>query len=112
MPNSIDNKTLYAKESRTSIFGNVRYYNQVAKGRVTDLSATGMSLELGGPLHASSGSRVHIDSADLGIIEGTVLWRRDGQMRIEMHLSSNSLAKVSSYFRFFHQDVQASGAPA
>ncbi len=95
-----------AERIRTRIFGTVRYYNQSARGRVIDLSETGMALELEGPFSAADGSRVKIESDELGYVEGTVRWCRGSRIGIQLHLNSNALAQLSSYFRFFHQDVR------
>lgn len=104
MQKNLDITTRKAERSKTSIYGTVRYYNQAAEGRVVDLSATGMALELRGPFHAANGSRVRIESDDLGFLEGTVVWTRGSRLGIKLQLSTNSLAKISSYFRFFHED--------
>ena len=70
-----------------------------------DLSATGIALELQEALSAATGSKVQIESAELGFIEGTVRWCRGSRIGIQLHLNSNALAQVSSYFRFFHKDA-------
>jgi len=94
-----------ADRSRTRIFGTIKYLNQEALGRVVDLSATGMALELHSAFAVSVGSRVTIDSEDLGFIEGTVKWLRGSRIGIELQLSTNTLAQLSSYFRFFHKEI-------
>lgn len=94
-----------ASRSRTRIFGTVKYLNQEACGRVVDLSATGMALELQAALAAGVGSRVTIESDDLGFIQGTVKWLRGSRIGIELQLSTNTLAQLSSYFRFFHKEI-------
>ncbi len=104
--NNLGMATRAAERTRTRIFGTVRYYNQAARGQVVDLSATGMALELSERFSAASGSRVKIESDELGFLEGTVRWCRGSRIGIELHLNSNALALVSSYFRFFHQDIK------
>ena len=102
--NNLRQATRAAERTRTRIYGTVRYVNQTARGRVTDLSATGIALELQDAFAASNGSRVKIESEELGFIEGTVRWCRGSRIGIQLELSSNALAQVSSYFRFFHKD--------
>lgn len=102
MKHCIDLKEEHAERCRTCIFGTVHYFNQCAIGKVINLSSTEVSLVLAAPLHAAEGSKVSIKSDDLGCIEGTVTSRQDACLTVEMRLSTNSLAKVSSYFRFFH----------
>lgn len=111
MQRNLDIKTRGAERNKTRIYGTVRYYNQLAKGRVVDLSATGMALELGEQFHAASGSRVRIESDDLGFLEGTVVWHRGSRLGVKLHLSTNSLAQVSSYFRFFHEEPKSTFMP-
>lgn len=109
--NNLGMKTRGAERSKTRIYGTVRYYNQTVEGRVVDLSATGMALELRGPFNAANGSRVRIESDDLGFLEGTVVWTRGSRLGIKLQLSTNSLAKVSSYFRFFHAEPKQTFMP-
>lgn len=94
-----------AERSRTRIFGTVRYVNASVLGRVIDLSATGMALELEAPLAAAKGSRIKVESEDLGFIEGTVQWQKGNRIGLRLQLSTNTLAQLSSYFRFFHTPI-------
>ncbi len=109
--NNLGMATRKANRSQTRIYGTVSHYNQSAQGRVVDLSATGMALELRDAFHAAKGSRVRIESDDLGFLEGTVMWTRGARLGIKLQLSTNSLAQVSSYFRFFHQDHKPTYQP-
>jgi len=65
-----------------------------------------MGLALSARFGAASGSRVKIESDELGFVEVTVRWCSGNRIGIELHLNSNALALVSSYFRFFHQDIK------
>ena len=103
-------KARNAERQKTRIFGTVKYYNQSMEGRVVDLSATGLALELNGPFHAADGSPVKIESKEFGILEGTVKWRRSGRLGVQFKVNSNALAQVSSYFRFFHKDAKPTAA--
>ncbi|MFN7023903.1 MAG: PilZ domain-containing protein [Pseudorhizobium sp.] len=102
--NSLELPNRAAERTKTRIYGTVRYFNQSARGRVVDLSSTGIALELQDAFAASNGSRVKIESEELGFIEGTVRWCRGSRIGIQLELNSNALAQVSSYFRFFHKD--------
>lgn len=95
-----------ANRSRTRIYGTVQYFSQSVNGRVVDLSATGMALELDGPFAAAKGSRVKVQSEDLGFIEGIVQWQQGSRLGLRLQLSTNTLAQLSSYFRFFHEEVK------
>ncbi|XUY27792.1 PilZ domain-containing protein [Agrobacterium sp. rho-8.1] len=95
-----------ANRSKTRIYGTVQYFTQTVEGRVVDLSATGMALELEGPFAVAKGSRVTVQSDDLGFIEGTVQWQQMNRLGLQLQLSTNTLAQFSSYFRFFHEEVK------
>jgi hypothetical protein len=101
---NIGMQTRSAPRKKTCIYGTVRYYDQTSKGRVVNLSATGLALDLGGPFHAAAGSPVRIESDELGILEGTIKWAHRGRLGIEFKPNSNATAQVSSYFRFFHRE--------
>ena len=103
---NLDMTNRAAPRTKTRIYGTVRYFSQSAQGRVVDLSATGIALELAEAFAAANGSQVKIESEELGFLEGTVRWSRGSRIGIELHLNSNALAQVSSYFRFFHKDVR------
>jgi hypothetical protein len=103
---NLNMKTRSAARRKTRIFGTVKYYSQAAKGRVVDLSATGLALDIGGPFNAATGSPVRVESDELGILEGTIKWYHHGRLGIEFRPNSNASAQVSSYFRFFHQDIK------
>ncbi|MBD8689777.1 MULTISPECIES: PilZ domain-containing protein [Rhizobium/Agrobacterium group] len=106
MTSSLNMQNRNAGRSKTRIYGTVHYLNQTASGRVVDLSATGMALELEGPFAAAKGSRVKVESEDLGYIEGIVQWQRGSRLGLKLELSTNTLAQLSSYFRFFHDEVK------
>lgn len=95
-----------AERSKTRIYATVKYGNQSVRGRVVDLSATGMALELESAFAAAKGSRVNVESEDLGYIEGIVQWQQGNRLGLQLQLSTNTLAQLSSYFRFFHEDVR------
>ncbi|MGW9230978.1 PilZ domain-containing protein [Pseudorhizobium sp. NPDC055634] len=94
-----------AERTKTRIYGTVTHLGKSARGKIVDLSATGIALELDGPFSAADGSRVRIESDELGFLEGTVKWCRGSRIGIQLNLNSNALAQISAYFRFFHRDV-------
>jgi hypothetical protein len=104
--NNLNMKTRSAPRQKTRIFGTVKYYGQSAKGRVVDLSATGLALDIAGPFQAATGSPVRIESEELGVIEGTVKWHHSGRLGIAFRPNTNAAAQVASYFRFFHQNIK------
>jgi hypothetical protein len=100
---NIGMKNRSAQREKTSISGTVKYYNQTTKGRVVDLSETGLALDLHGAFHAAPGSAIRIESDELGVLEATVKWLHRGRLGVQFKTNSNAAAQVSSYFRFFHR---------
>jgi hypothetical protein len=105
MTNYLNITSRAAPRRNCRIFGRVRYLNKETKGRVINLSTTGIAFELAGPFYGAAGSRVMIDCDDLGTVEGTVRWYRDSRIGVEFSKTSNASAQVASYFRFFHKEV-------
>ncbi|MBO9627871.1 PilZ domain-containing protein [Shinella sp. WSJ-2] len=92
--------------SRVRIFANVQVMHQSSRARVVDLSPTGMAFDLEKPLQAMPGQMVTIESEELGRLSGTVRWYSNGRLGIQYKLSTNALAQITSYFRFFHEEVK------
>ncbi|MCJ8053060.1 PilZ domain-containing protein [Shinella curvata] len=92
--------------SRVRIFAEVRVMHQTSRARVVDLSPTGMAFDLEKPLQAMPGQLVTVESEELGRLSGTVRWYSNGRLGIQYKLSTNALAQITSYFRFFHEEVK------
>ncbi len=95
-----------ASRSRVRMKGTVRHLNAQADGRIFNISRTGVGLQLSSRLTAAKGSHVVVEADDIGLIEGTVRWTYGEYIGIQIDQSSNSLAKLSAYFRHFHQEVR------
>lgn len=106
MQNNLNMKVRSAVRRHARIIGSVKYLNRETEGRVVDLSATGIALDLAGSFLGAAGSKVRIESEDLGAIEGTVRWLRNGRIGVEFSRNSNASAQVAAYFRFFHKDYR------
>jgi hypothetical protein len=106
MSNIKDMPVRATDRSNVRIFATVKVMNQSIRGRVVDLSPSGMALDLEKPVQATPGQMVTIESEELGRLTGTVRWFRNGRLGIEYKLSTNALAQITSYFRFFHQEVR------
>ncbi|ANH03240.1 MULTISPECIES: PilZ domain-containing protein [Shinella] len=92
--------------SRVRIFATVRVMHQSTRARVIDLSPTGMAFDVEKPIQAMAGQLVTVESEELGRLSGTVRWYSNGRLGIEYKLSTNALAQITSYFRFFHEEVR------
>ena len=92
--------------SKVRIFATVKVMHEKSRARVVDLSPTGMALELEKPIRIMLGQIVVIESEELGQLTGTVRWYNNGRLGLQYKLSTNALAQISSYFRFFHEEVK------
>ncbi|MDX3925632.1 MAG: PilZ domain-containing protein [Shinella sp.] len=92
--------------SNVRIFGTAKVMHQTSRGRVVDLSETGMAIDLEKPMQVMQGQPVTFESEELGRLTGTVRWYANGRIGIQYKLTTNALAQISSYFRFFHQPVK------
>jgi PilZ domain len=106
MQNNLNMKVRNEVRRHTRLIGSVRYLNRETEGRVVDLSPTGIALDLAGAFLGAAGSKVRIESDNLGAIEGTVRWMRNGRIGVEFGRNSNAAAQVAAYFRFFHQEFR------
>ena len=99
-------KARRSQRRRTRLMGRVRYLAKAATGRVVDISARGIALDLQSPINAAAGSKVRVECDDLGLLEGVVRWIQSGRIGIEFDPNSNAAAQVTAYFRFFHKEIQ------
>lgn len=108
MQRKIRVETRATKRSPCRLESKIRYFSETAEARMLDVSRGGMSLEILGRLHASTGSRVFVENADIGLVEATVRWRRHGRLGLQIKQTTNSRAQIASYFRHFHRDLRLS----
>ncbi|MDE1995037.1 MAG: PilZ domain-containing protein [Rhizobiaceae bacterium] len=97
-----------ATRTRCRIAAMMTYLGRPTPGQVVDISTSGMAFDLGGPFNGIRGSKVKIECRELGVLEGTVKWLKQGRIGIEFDASSGAAAQVSAYFRFFHKDARPS----
>lgn len=101
-----DMPTRVTDRSKVRIFATVKIMHETSRARVVDLSPTGMALELEKPIRIMIGQIVTLESEELGRLTGTVRWYNNGRLGLQYKLSTNALAQISSYFRFFHEEVK------
>jgi hypothetical protein len=77
----------------------LRYMGREARAAVLDVSEGGVRLYLGSDVGAGVGQQVTIDTDELGRLTGDVRWVRFPRMGVDLHKSSNTAAKITSYFK-------------
>ncbi len=87
--------------SRTKLTARVTCREKTSSGTVVDLSDAGMSLQLAYDIKATQGQAVIIETEELGRLNGMVQWARGDQIGVRLMTSSNTSAKIASYYKFF-----------
>lgn len=100
-------KARHIARHSTRIIADIRYGGHHRAGKVINLSASGLAIQMERPLFASVGSRIHVTCDALGMVEGSVKWSEGTRIGVQFDRSSNAWAKVASYFRFYHQPSKA-----
>lgn len=106
MQNQLNIEGRSVDRSRVRMDSSVHYLNQIATCRIINISRKGLAVELYTAFHAAAGSTITINNDEIGLLEGIVRWNRGGRLGVQFRQNSNSIAKVTAYFRNFHQEVK------
>nr|WP_244529045.1 hypothetical protein [Rhizobium sp. NFR03] len=60
-----------------------------------------MSLQLSYDIQATQGQAVIIETEELGRLNGMVQWARGDKIGVRLMTSSNTSAKIASFYKFF-----------
>lgn len=82
----------------------IRYLGMETIGRVYDISTAGVAIDLLGPFYALEGNLVRVECTEWCFLEARVRWMGKGRVGLEFEPSTNAVAKVKAYFKFFHKD--------
>jgi hypothetical protein len=82
----------------------VKYLGTETVGRLHDISTTGAAIDLQGSFLGVEGSAVRIECTELCFLEGKVRWLKNSRVGIEFDPSTNAVAKVKAYFKFYHKE--------
>jgi len=72
-------------------------------GSVLDLSKLGAGLYLSKDIPISFGDEIHFRTNEMGHLSGTVRWFRSPRVGVSLLLSSNTEAKVESYYKMLRE---------
>ncbi len=86
---------------QTKITGNVIWKTKSRNGVVVDLSEDGICFQFHSDIGLRTGDEVIIQSDELGFLNGVVRWTRGDRIGIKLQHSSNTVARIASYYRFF-----------
>lgn len=90
-----------AARDRTRMFARVTCRQKEARASVLDLNDGGMCVYLAADIEAMPGREVSVFTEEMGVLDGTVRWARGPRIGIQLNLSSNSHAKVESFYKYF-----------
>lgn len=98
---SVDDKRI-AKRHRTRLAVSVRAGFIEHEGVVVDLSQNGLCVATTTVHGFRPGQSVEIRCNELGYVFGTVRWATMRRAGIQFDMNSNTSAKVTSFFKYFH----------
>ncbi|MFD1744038.1 PilZ domain-containing protein [Rhizobium helianthi] len=102
-----------AERMRCNFRSIVYFMDEIVDASVSDISKTGLCLNLRGWLSAKPGATIQLRCNELGLIEGTIRWYRAGKMGIKLAESSNTQAQVASFFKHYYKpQMPVVAAPA
>lgn len=94
-----------APRERSNVRVKVKYQGRELRGRLFDISTTGLGVEMTEAFFAPPGGQIVIESDEIGALQGTIRWRTNSRIGVSFGASSNAAAKVDAYFKNFHKGV-------
>ncbi|WP_322991029.1 PilZ domain-containing protein [Hoeflea sp.] len=88
-----------ARRDKTRMRATIDYKGREMPGAVLDLSKLGACLYLSTDIPVAYGSTITFNTHEMGHLTGVVRWARQSRVGIELDTSSNTEAKVESYFK-------------
>jgi len=73
------------------------------KGSVLDLSKLGAGLYLSHDIPVNFGDEIHFRTEEMGHLTGTVRWARRPRVGVALLSSSNTEAKIESYYKMLRE---------
>lgn len=92
-----------ARRHGTHMFIKIRNGVYELGAMVTDISNTGMGVEMHDTKDMKLGDRIEIHSEKLGFLNGQIRWVRGNRLGIRFDMNSNNAAKIQAFFKFFHR---------
>ena len=88
---------------KTRIRATIDCKGKKTPGSVLDLSRLGAGLYLSRDIPVNFGDEIHFDTKEMGLLSGTVRWFRSPRLGVSLLPSSNTLAKVESYYKMLRE---------
>jgi len=88
-----------ARRDKTRMRAMIDCKGHKTSGSVLDLSKLGVCLYLSADIPVAFGNTITLDTAEMGFLSGTVRWAHQSRVGVQLETSSNTEAKVDSYFK-------------
>lgn len=82
----------------------IKYLGMATNARLFDISLTGAAIDLLGPFMGVDGSIIRVECTELCFLEARVRWQKNNRIGVEFEPSTNAVAKVKAYFKYFHKE--------
>ncbi|MEM5492207.1 PilZ domain-containing protein [Hoeflea sp. AS16] len=84
---------------KTRMHAHIDCKGNETRGSVLDLSKLGAGLYLSQDIPVAFGDEIHFKTEEMGHLTGTVRWSRSPRVGVALLESSNTEAKVESYYK-------------
>lgn len=88
---------------KTRMRAEINCKGQETRGSVLDLSKLGAGLYLSLDIDIAFGDEIHFMTKEMGHLTGTVRWTRSPRVGVSLMASSNTEAKVESYYKMVRE---------
>jgi c-di-GMP-binding flagellar brake protein YcgR len=72
---------------------------RTTRATIVDVSQSGMCIHLNHHIPIAKGEEITIKTAEMGLLTGTVRWFRRPRLGAQLHMSSNTAAKMESFYK-------------
>lgn len=83
----------------TELRATITCMGRTTHATITDVSQNGMCIYLNSHIPISPGEDIIIKTAEMGLLTGTVRWFRRPRLGAQLELTSNTAAKVESFYK-------------
>lgn len=94
------------KRDKARLRAQIACMGQSSHGYILDLNEKGICIYTSTDIPVRSGDKITISTEEMGLLTATVRWFRRPKIGAELVLSSNTRAKVESYYKLFRDGRQ------
>lgn len=87
------------KRDPTELRTSITCMGRTTHATIIDVSLSGMCIFLNSHIPIAPGEEIVIKTSEMGFLTGTVRWFRRPRLGIQLEMSSNTAAKVESFYK-------------